>query len=120
MRIASTAAPGHTAWHAWRRSGGLRGEAAGRRRGPGMAFLVALAGFASGAVVLVSLPLTAGSPSSHPRARHGLAALPLAARGVVARALGADDRRWFAHPSADGFVLGNRSAGVQASFSRRD
>jgi hypothetical protein len=87
--------------------------------------LVALALSASGAMVLASLLPTQGGPSSraqagHGQARHGLDALPLAARGVVARALGADDRRWFAHRSAGGFVLGNRATGVRASFSRRD
>jgi hypothetical protein len=85
----------------------------------------ALTLFASGAVVLALLLLTPGVPPSRAQAsrgqtRHGLGALPFAARGVVARALGAHDRRWFAHRVAQGFVLANRSAGVQASFSRRD
>jgi hypothetical protein len=48
-----------------------------------------------------------------------LSALPLAARGVVARTLGAHDRRWLAHEVAGGFVLGNRNAAMRASFSRR-
>jgi trimeric autotransporter adhesin len=87
--------------------------------------LVALTLLASAGVVLVSLLFGQGAPSSraqvgHGQARHGLDAMPLAARGAVARALGADDRRWFAHPVAGGFVLGTRGTGAQASFSRRD
>lgn len=87
--------------------------------------MVVLALCVSGAMVLVSLLLAHGGLSSqadasYGQAQRGLAALPLAARGVVGRALGAHDRRWFAHASPGGFVLGSRGSGVRASFSPRD
>ena len=83
---------------------------------------VALALFALGAVGLESLPGAqgpppAGAPARPVQAQLGLSALPVAARGVVARTLGAHDRRWLAHEVEGGFVLGNRNAAVRASFS---
>src|SRR4051794_19485169 len=90
----------------------------------GAVLVVATALLAFGAVALASLPLAHDVPSPRAQARPGqaragLEALPLGARGVVARALGAHDPRWLAHRVAGGFVLGNRGA-VQASFSRRN
>jgi hypothetical protein len=128
MKITAVAGSGDAVGHTWGLSGDLRGEPSGTRRVSGAALLVALALFVAVVLVVVSLPLAQGPSASrgqvrHGQARqslHGLAALPLAARGVVGRALAAGDRRWFAHPSAGGFVLGNRGAGVQASFSRRE
>jgi len=97
--------------HAWRLSAGA-------------GLVVAIALFALGAVALQAIPVVQ-SPSS-PRAqagpgqsRYGLHALPLGARGVVARSVGADDRRWFAHRIAGGFELGNSGTGVRTGFSRR-
>jgi hypothetical protein len=84
---------------------------------------VALALLALGAVALESLPRaqgpSAGAPARPDQAQLGLSALPVAARGVVARTLGAHDRRWLAHEVEGGFVLGNSNAAVRASFSRR-
>jgi hypothetical protein len=109
--------------------GRVSGEAQGRearwRLGPGAGLVIAIALLALGAAALESLPLAQSPPSPRAQAEpgqalHGLDALPLAARGVVARTLGADDRRWLAHSVAGGFALGNRNAAVRASFSRRN
>src|SRR3954447_1271303 len=101
------------------------GQEARGRMGHWAGLAVALALFAVGVVALESLPLAPSPPSPGALARsgqaqRGLGALPVAARGVVARTLGADDRRWAAHGVAGGFALGNRDAPVQASFSRRN
>jgi hypothetical protein len=95
-----------------------------RRLSPRAGLVVAVALFALGAVALQAMPLEQGPPSSRAQAqpgqsRRGLDALPLGARGVMARTLGADDRRWFAHRVAGGFELGDRGAGVRTSFSSR-
>jgi hypothetical protein len=100
------------------------GQEARGRVGHWAGLAVALALFAVGAVALESLPLAQGPPSPGALARsgqaqRGLSALPVAARGVVARTLGAHDRRWLAHEVEGGFVLGNRNAAMRASFSRR-
>ncbi len=60
-----------------------------------------------------------GHTSVPPDARAG-PSLPPAARGVVSRALGGTEPRFFVRPVAGGFSLGQASGGLTARFTRRD
>ena len=90
-----------------------------------MVSAAALAVVGAAALALAWLLFVQGAPSSRAHARggsdaapRGWDAVPAAARGVVSRTLGSEDRRLFARSAAGGFAVANRGAGVEARFSR--